>query len=353
MTEKATVRDALARVETGANLPHDRFQPSSFADAMAMADWLSKSGLTPKALQGKPQDILVIIMAAVDCGLSVYQGLQELTPINGRVTMSARLASARAASHPSCRKFAVIHSDRQKAVVRVERHDWPEGEYQDVTFSVQQAKRAGLLNNRGPWQTWLEDMLVARARTRAANQYFPEALMGFQEMSAMQSVFHTMQDAVPKRTDYDKEPASPLEQVKARVVETAPPEKIDETPDDGYEDAEIVEDEEEAKARDIEEAMPTLPEEEAASPPPPEEPPKPGKPEPASEPLIDKVAHAQITRLANKVFKRDVSAILDWLVDRTGKDRLQDVTRKQAAELEAELLAVEQSLDDQDDQLEI
>ncbi len=302
MSEK-TISTELAKVETGANLSRDRFQPKDFGDALKMAQWLAKSNLTPKGLQNKPQDIMVIIMAAVDSGLSVYQGLQELVVINGKVTMSARLASARAAAHPMCRKFAVIHSDREKAVVRVERNDWPEGEYVDVEFTVDQAKRANLMKKGGAWDSWLEDMLVARARTRAANQFFPEALMGFQETGAMQAVAGEMVDAVPPRGHYE-EPASKLEALKERVVETAPS-GLDEPVDD----AEIVEE-------------------------------------------VPKLAPMEVKRirtLAKKAFE-DAGDAIDWLVERTGQDDVREVPKSMAAELEAELLDMTKAVDEEPQQ---
>ena len=91
----------------------------------------------------------------------------------GKVEMSSRMMNAliRAQKHSVTRDK---RSDDTICILHGKRSDtndmWSE------SFSIEDAKKAGIYGSRGPWQTYTRDMLFARALSRLARQLFPDII---------------------------------------------------------------------------------------------------------------------------------------------------------------------------------
>jgi hypothetical protein len=153
-------------------------EPSTMAEAMKVAELLAGSAMIPRDFQGKPANVLVAIQWGREIGLGTMQALQGIAVINGRPSLWGDSAMAVVRGHPACQSIREgVDGDGDA------RHGWCEvvrrgEEAQRRTFSVADAKRAGLWGKSGPWQQYPDRMLQLRARGFAIRDVFPDALRG-------------------------------------------------------------------------------------------------------------------------------------------------------------------------------
>ena len=168
----ATLRPQSATALTGAR--QIGLTPQSIEEALKMADLLSKSSMVPKDYVNNPGNVIVAIQWGAEIGLPPLQAMQNLAVINGR---------------PSIWGDAVIALVRGSGLLEDIREDISEtgatctvkrkGEQPVArTFTVEDAKRAGLYGKQGPWQQYPKRMLQMRARAWALRDVFPDVLRG-------------------------------------------------------------------------------------------------------------------------------------------------------------------------------
>ncbi len=148
--------------------------PQSLDEALRFADMLSKSSIVPKDYQGNPGNVIVAIQWGAELGLPPLQAMQNIAVINGRPSIwgDAVLAIVRASG-----LLVSITEDLRDdgATCTVQRR----GE-DPVTrsFTIEDAKKAGLFGKQGPWQQYPKRMLQMRARGFALRDVFPDVLRG-------------------------------------------------------------------------------------------------------------------------------------------------------------------------------
>lgn len=126
---------------------------------------------------GTPEAAMLVIMAGREFGLGAMASLRSFHVVEGKPTMSAQAMMARCLEHPSCKLFRVIRSrcTHEVAVVEVQRREWAEPEV--YTWTVEDAKRAGL-TGRQNWSKYPRDMLINRCIAEAARFTWPEVMAG-------------------------------------------------------------------------------------------------------------------------------------------------------------------------------
>lgn len=148
--------------------------PQSLDEAMRFADIMSKSAIVPKDYQGNPGNILVAVQWGAEIGLPPLQAMQNIAVVNGRPSIwgDAMIALVKGsgllesmnedidADHASC----TVKRRGEQAVTR--------------TFTMEDAKRAGLSGKQGPWSQYPKRMLQMRARAWALRDVFPDVLKG-------------------------------------------------------------------------------------------------------------------------------------------------------------------------------
>ena len=153
-------------------------EPTTLQEAMKFSDILASSSMVPRDFQGKPGNVLVAIQWGREVGLGPLQALQNIAVINGRPSIWGDAALALVRGHPDCLSVQEGVEGEGEA-----RQGWCEvarrGEQpQRRTFSVAEAKRAGLWGKSGPWTQYPDRMLQLRARGFAIRDVFPDALRG-------------------------------------------------------------------------------------------------------------------------------------------------------------------------------
>jgi len=122
---------------------------------------------------GKESAIMMIMLAAREYGIGPAQALNGgLHIIEGKVELSARMMSAliRKARHV----LSIVESNDHVCTIRGRRADT--NEILTVSFTIDEAQRAGLVKDKGGWKKCPTDMLYARAISRLARQLFSDVI---------------------------------------------------------------------------------------------------------------------------------------------------------------------------------
>lgn len=145
--------------------------PQTLDDAYRLASAVAKSGLAPKDLR-TPEAILVAILTGLEIGLKPMFALNKIAVINGRPTLwGDALPGILWSRGFKLREWV----DGDVAHCEVTR---PSGDTIERTFSIEDAKAAGLWGKAGPWKQYPTRMLAMRARAFAARDGAADALGG-------------------------------------------------------------------------------------------------------------------------------------------------------------------------------
>lgn len=169
--------------------------PQSLDEAFRVAQAIAASGLAPKGLD-RPEQVMVAIMAGAELGLAPFQSLQSFAIVNNRPTLwgDGLMAVARAQGIKA-REWIDGDGDSAIAYCEVTRPDT--GETIARSFSVTDAKKAGLWNKTGPWQQYPKRMLQMRARAWALRDGCADMLRGFQVREEVEDFQTVTARAVP------------------------------------------------------------------------------------------------------------------------------------------------------------
>ena len=189
-------------------------RPRNFEQALTFSDYLADSDMVPKDFKGRPSNCLIAIQWGAELGLKPLQAMQNLAIINGRPSLWGDAVIALARSSPLC-EFIIETDDGHTATCRVKRRGEPE---QSRTFSMDDAKTAGLQGKAGPWTQYPKRMRQMRARAFALRDVFPDVLRGLpiaeevmdmpteRHMGAVDEVKPAEKPALPAyaQADFDK-----------------------------------------------------------------------------------------------------------------------------------------------------
>ena len=151
--------------------------PKTFDEAFRMATIFSASGLVPKAYLDKPEACFVAMQMGAELGIPPLQSLQNIAVINGKPGIYGDLGKA-LLLQAGC----LIDEDDMDAIqksgkgrCRIIR---PGRQPVERTFSVENAKTAGLWNKEGPWKNYPFRQLAWRAFWFAARDAAADLLRG-------------------------------------------------------------------------------------------------------------------------------------------------------------------------------
>ena len=148
--------------------------PQTFEQALTFSNYLADSDMVPKDFKGKPGNCLVAIQWGMEIGLKPLQAMQNIAVINGRPSLWGDAVIALVRSSPLC-EYVIEEDDGRTATCKVKRRGEPE---QSRSFSMDDAKAAGLLGKQGPWTQYPKRMRQMRARAFAVRDVFPDVLKG-------------------------------------------------------------------------------------------------------------------------------------------------------------------------------
>lgn len=153
------------------------FTPNSMQEALDLAKVLADSDLVPIAYKNKPGNVLVAMNYGAELGLSGIQAVQNLAVINGKPCIYGDLGKALLLRHGcSIDDFDTPQVQKEnKAWCKVTR---PDGRSMERTFTVEDAKKAGLWGKPGPWSTYPYRQMQWRAFWFVARDLCADLLKG-------------------------------------------------------------------------------------------------------------------------------------------------------------------------------
>lgn len=155
-------------------------QPTNLSEAMRFADMIAKSSFCPAAMKGKSGDVIIAMQMGSEVGLSPLQALQNIAVINGKPclygdgALAVAMSSNAYVSHKEWTEGSIEKNNLIAYCEVVRKNSDPYVK----SFSMDDAKKAGLWGKTGPWSQYPARMLQMRARAFAIRDKFADALRG-------------------------------------------------------------------------------------------------------------------------------------------------------------------------------
>jgi len=197
-----------------------------------LARMTTDTEMVPKALRGRPDAALAVMVYGHELGLRPMTSLREVFIIEGTPSCSAKLMRSLILRAGHSLVFREVASDR--CVVHGTRAD---GRAEAVvTWTLEDAKVAGLLA-KDVWKRYPRAMLAARATSELARLVFPDVTVGYtpeelQRVDLSGDYDYLDVEEVPDVADEDRPPPTDAEEdaVEQLALDL----------DDDPEDAEVV-----------------------------------------------------------------------------------------------------------------
>lgn len=178
-----------------------QFVPDSLDGYWRLATMYCRSGMVPKSLEGRNESEtiakLTICMEAGAClGLSITQSVTSIMVVNNRPALWGDALPALIRKSGQCAGIVEWFEGEgdnytalctMKRITKLANGQWAEEE-QTRSFSVADAKKAGLWGKQGPWQNYGPRMLQVRARAWGGRDVFADVLMGFGVVEELQDI---------------------------------------------------------------------------------------------------------------------------------------------------------------------
>jgi hypothetical protein len=130
---------------------------------------------------------MFVILAGESLGLNAATALMNIYNVNGMPSMKADLKLALAKRHPEY-AGCEIDANTERCIVKMKRRNENGTESITSTFTIEDAKRAGLFPKKDNWRMYPQRMLKARAISYAVNDLFPDIVFGMLSSEEAQDI---------------------------------------------------------------------------------------------------------------------------------------------------------------------
>ncbi len=236
----------------------DGLVPTTMKEVMDLSDLMSKSEMVPKIYQGKPGNVTVAILAGHPLGLNPFAACQSFAVINGTPSLygDALLGIVKGSGLLSKIAETVSENGEVATCYITRRGEDPVCR----TFTLTEAKKAGLLSKQGPWQSYPKRMLQMRARAFALRDVFPDILRGIGIAEEVEDIGRTESSVIVVEEPKTLGTAAVKESLKAAtVVADKAAEPVVETAEVKEEAEPVVDTEPEKASKTTEKAEPVDP----------------------------------------------------------------------------------------------
>jgi hypothetical protein len=172
------------------------FMPTTLDEAVKLAKFLSSSSIVPKTFQNEPANCFVAMQWGAELGMRPLQALQNLAVINGKPGLYGDAGKALLLAAGCQIQEDDGETVRQQGFARctiTRRGRAPVTR----TFSLDDAKTAGLLNKDGPWKSYPYRQLAWRAFWFAARDAAADILRGMAGAEELAD-YQTIEPAAPR-----------------------------------------------------------------------------------------------------------------------------------------------------------
>jgi hypothetical protein len=172
---------------------------------MKLAGQLAASEIVPKCYRNKPSDLFLCWAKGYQLGIPPEQAMDCISVINGKAVMWGDEMLALCMSHPDFVDIIEEPMINGAGVVTAYSCTIKRKGRSDTlsVFSLDMAKKAGLLAKGGVWNQYPERMLKLRARGFALRDAFPDALKGIKSREEVEDSIDAeyVSSAKPSRTE--------------------------------------------------------------------------------------------------------------------------------------------------------
>jgi hypothetical protein len=140
---------------------------------------MAKSGMFPDVTDGAKA--LVKILAGKEIGVTPFQAMTNIHLIQGKATMGANLMAAKVKGSGKYDYRVMELTSEICSILFKQRDSLAEGGWADLgkfTYSLEDAKRAGLVKTGSSWEKYPSNMLFARAISSGVRIYCPDVFNG-------------------------------------------------------------------------------------------------------------------------------------------------------------------------------
>lgn len=230
-TRNAAGTTALDISPSASQSPAAALSPRTYSEIYELSAAMHKSqmfGVT------SPEQAMVVLMTGLELGFSPAQSFRSIHVINKKPTLSADMMVAVCKSRPHiCKYFRLVDSTDERATY--ETHRVGEPEPVSITFTIQDAEKAGLLSNP-TWQKFRPQMLRARAASSLVRVVYSDLILGLYTEDEIREI----PADEPRRPQQDRPPdaerpaiaAPPVNEFPSqRKAQAAPSEKPGRSPE--------------------------------------------------------------------------------------------------------------------------
>jgi hypothetical protein len=178
------------------------FEPANLVEAERFAEKIAMSGLMPDTLRGKSADVLIVMMMGRELGLPPMTALRSVSVFRGKPILSAELQVALVKRSPECEYFRIVETSDFVATYETRRRG---EEATRMSFTIEQAMKAGVVKDGSAWASYPAAMLRWRCSAHLAKAVYPDVVLGI----------------------YDEHEAEEIEQAERGARSTPAPRVID------------------------------------------------------------------------------------------------------------------------------
>jgi hypothetical protein len=167
-----------AQALSPSNLPLD-LENLSLNQINFIGQTMAKSGMFPDVTDGAKA--LVKILAGKEIGVTPFQSMTNIHVIQGKATMGANLMAAKVKGSGKYDYRVSELSNEKCSILFKQRESLAESGWADLgkfTYSLEDAKRAGLVKTGSSWEKYPSNMLFARAISSGVRIYCPDVFNG-------------------------------------------------------------------------------------------------------------------------------------------------------------------------------
>ncbi len=159
--------------------PHKNTGMMSYGDCKEFAEVAAKSRLFLNKDITSSEKALALIMIGREMGLGAAASIRGIYLINGVPSISSRVMASLINMSPNWRIKTLQWTDQVAEIqwLKLVGLEWVPQTPTSI-FTMGEAKRAGLLDKKGPWHQWPKNMLWARALSNGFNIFCPELAHG-------------------------------------------------------------------------------------------------------------------------------------------------------------------------------
>lgn len=216
---------------------------------LEQAKVLVPTGFLPDSIK-TPQQAAAIVLKGRELGVPTMYALQNIHVISGKPTANAECIRSLVYRDHGDDAMVFTETTAKRATLRYKRRGWKE--YQEFTYTIEDAKTAGLLDGRNAhsWRKFPGEMLRARCTSSVGRMAFPDSAGGLYLHEEMGAEVNEAGEIVrltetPQEPDIDpKDPrfysrldtptyeTEPIEEAEYRPVEPAqqPPANVTQPP---------------------------------------------------------------------------------------------------------------------------